>query len=381
MKRLKVGIISVGHSANVGDGLIASMIKSTLDGLDDNFFIDVSFFDIDFGEYDISESIIFDDTKKSISDFKNRFYLPRAIKNTIKNLTDKKYKNKALKFIQNQDVIIVGGGHLLIDNYAHFLSKIYVINKLCKKNNINLFYWCVGVSERFSPISKVLLSKAINNRKVYTRDSNSLIHLKYQLGDNIKAKCIADPAIFCGDFYATEIKKNSIAIGIMDPSEMRRHSKYEISREDFSRKYIKLLNNIPKEYEVKVFCNGNINDFLFIEKFILPSVRRDNVNFMTRPESYNDLIEILSDCEYVFAQRLHAVLPSISLGKKVVALKWDSKLESIISDLDLRKILYEPSFDENIVNDIINSEKISLSALVVSKDKYMNELRKLLEEL
>lgn len=381
MKKLKIGIVGVGRSANVGDGLIANMIKLTLGEVSSNLCIDVSFFDIDSGEYDISQPIESSDEHKNISEFKNRLYLPRAIKNIYKNLTDSNYKSNAFEFIKEQDLIIVGGGHLLIDNYAHFLSKLYIINKICKKNSTELFYWCVGVSRSFSPISKFILYRATRNRKIYTRDSNSLLNLRSQLDKEINAKCIADPAIFCGDYFSQENESTSIAIGIMDPSEMKRHSHYEISRMDYAEKYIKLINSIPKEIDVKVFCNGNINDYLFIKEFIKPYVIKSNTTFLKRPKNHMDLIRTVSDCKYVFAQRLHAVLPSISLGKRVIALKWDLKLESIVCDLGLESILYEPKFEDSIIEGIINSEKIDLSILKLKKETYMKELKYLLEAI
>ncbi|MBH0093517.1 polysaccharide pyruvyl transferase family protein [Pseudoalteromonas sp. SCQQ13] len=354
-KGLNIGVISVGRSENLGDAVISKSIELSLLEVDNN--TNVSFFDLDYGEYSLEESLEPKENTK-ISSFKKRTYYPRAFYNLFRVLTDANFKNKLESFVHDKDLILIGGGHLLIDNYCYFSAKLYLVANLCLKLKVRYEIWCVGVSKTHSLLSKTLLKSVLNYKIVYTRDTNSTLHIKSIMGGKVKVKSLMDPAIFIGKFQAIKpIKKYDVAIGIMDPGEMVRHSGVYVTREDFALKYINLINKLlENKMNILIFTNGNNNDFLFSKNYIYEKIiLKDNLHFAKKPVNYGDIIVSLNSSNIVFAQRLHALLPALVMNKSVIGLEWDNKLKSIFSDLGTSSSLLKPNFCyENIYEIIIN---------------------------
>ena len=133
---MNICIVGVGKSTNIGDQLIAKSLGAVVESLG---YSKVSYYDLHEGLYDVE----FCHEQLSCENFKEnkevgfKFYSPRFTKLYLKNYFNKRNLNEIFSVF---DVVIIGGGHLLIDNYGDFVIKISDIVNVCNRLNINHFF-------------------------------------------------------------------------------------------------------------------------------------------------------------------------------------------------------------------------------------------------
>lgn len=361
---IKVGVISVGKSKNIGDQLIA---KSLGEKIEQNATI-VSYFDFDSGEYEVDfkhEVIDINNYRENLHSKKKR-YIRRTFKSIVKGFFYD--KSKLDEFIAAQDMIVIGGGHLLIDNYLHFALKIDLIHKICRKKSVPYSIFSVGVSESLSYVWKHVMKGAIDKAEnLFVRDSYSYNNLteKGLRCDGV----VLDPAFFSNELGIFSSSKGRIlTLFIMDPNEMVRHSGIYLSRDDCANWWLSLYKGSIGEYDKIIFSNnGSDADFHFIKKYVEPRIKQldeyvpETTTFITQVLDYSELLCVISKSSHVVAQRLHAVIPALSLGKQCCALKWDKKLEGILSDVGVENCLIDYSYSESMVLDKLNNSRVDLN--------------------
>lgn len=139
---MNIGIIGVGKSKNIGDQLIVACIYETIKMINKEH--NISFFDFDYGDYTLHPIESKDELiPQKISKEKRRLYWPRALKNGVRLLFKSNVKLKS--FLNDKDLIIIGGGHLLIDNYLYFPLKI---KKTIEASKEKKFYYGVLAAQR-----------------------------------------------------------------------------------------------------------------------------------------------------------------------------------------------------------------------------------------
>lgn len=382
---MKVGIVGVGKSVNIGDQLIAKSLGTSVESiLEDS---EVAYYDLHHGVYDVD----FIHEERDLANYKpnkeihKKLYTPRFIKTYIKDVLNASESDLS-DFIKSVDIIVIGGGHLLIDNFGDFIIKISNVLKLCKKNNKKNIIWSVGVGDKHSAFWKLLAKRCIDeNTKIFTRDSRSCEKL-IKLGINAQG-AVLDPAFFANEIQNNITSQQNKTVFIMDPYEMVRHSNYVVSREYAAHWWCSLLEMMVQEFGVVyVANNGSYSDCFFIESYIQSKVKlnpkiRDKIIFTKRSLSYHQLLEQINSSDFVIGQRLHSIIPSIAFKKKFLAIKWDSKLENIIKDINQEDALISYSLNaEEVFNKIkcMMKNKIDYSSLDINKSQYKSTLREAL---
>ncbi|EPN4479345.1 polysaccharide pyruvyl transferase family protein [Vibrio cholerae] len=371
---MKIVIVSVGLSPNIGDQLIAKTLGSVIEKNDKN---DVTYIDLHHGLYDIE----FSQREISLSNYTpnkeklNKKYTPRLIKSL---LTCNPLSQETKVKIKESDLVIIGGGHLLIDNYFDFMIRIINHVTFAKKHNKKIIFWSVGVGTKHTIYWKLAAKYFLKGIPIYTRDSKSEDRVK-RLGLNAKGTNL-DPAFFTSNIFDGNIgtKSNSISIFIMDPYEMNRHSDYRVSRELATKWWCSIIAKAIGTFDNVTICNnGSMSDYFFIKKFIVPELEKlsliEKCVISPRVLKYDQLINNVKMSEVIIAQRLHAIIPSVSFGKKVIGIKWDSKVTDIVSDIGMEDILvsYENSTDD--IFKLIENYNVSAS-LESKKNEYLREL-------
>lgn len=362
---MKVGIIGVGLSTNVGDQLIAKCVGSSINNI--NVVDGVIYYDLTKGVYDVNYKHLSRpiSTHREVAE-KKRNHTIRFLKNYFLSFfISNTHHQRTLKFIDECDLFIIGGGHLLIDNFGDFGLKLSGIIKKIKLKNKKAVFWSVGVGARHSLLYKIFCLPAIKEIPVYTRDAASFSRAK-RLGMNVK-EIVLDSA-----FTSTEIDfdvsvdrsaKRVLGLFIMDPNESSRHSDVKVSREQAKEWWWKIIVNSSRDYdEVLIANNGSINDYYFIVNYIKPLLD-SNLNgigykVLEQSTSYLDVINSIEISTDIIAQRLHAIIPSICRGKKTLGIKWDDKVESIIGMIN-SDMLIDFDTDADIVLDKLKNIKLN----------------------
>ncbi|MFT6987137.1 MAG: polysaccharide pyruvyl transferase WcaK-like protein [Psychromonas sp.] len=373
---MNVLIVGAGKSPNVGDQLIEKVLGWTLVN---NFEeIDaVSYFDLTEGAYSIDfkqPNVEIENIKENVESKRKSYFL-----RFIKTLLNVSWSDKSLSHeVEESDVILIGGGHLLIDNYGSFLLNIIKVIRCANKLDKKIVFWSVGVGSKHSLIWRFLAKKYMSDIPLYARDSVSY-QRALRLGFNA-LDSLLDPAFFVNEIKPTANsgKSDKLGLFIMDPYEMVRHSNNNFKRHDIATWWLNLLGLLSSKFnDITIYNNGSLQDMKFIHKYILPNIK-SNITVKERALSSDQLIAFVKEPDVILAQRLHAVIPGIAFNKKIYALEWDDKLTHILQDIQSEERMLSYNMAPRDVFNTLASALAPNVDLSAEKLKYINTLKSVL---
>ena len=249
-------------------------------------------------------------------------------------------------------VAILGSGHLLQDDRMNFPTKVGRVAAICARAGTPLALFGVGAAPGWSSAARSEFAKisACNLVKLALRDQFSLDLLKRELGPSLteEMSVVRDPALLAEKVFgsAPPIRKEGavIGIGIAHPRLLRHHANRVVAGGDDLRRYFValMLNLVEQGYGVVAFSNGAGEDDRYLENVLssreLAAVREKIVR-APRPAAPTDLHRIISMTDAVVAHRLHACILAYALGRPVVALSWDQKVEDFMQSVGLERFV------------------------------------------
>jgi polysaccharide pyruvyl transferase WcaK-like protein len=266
---------------------------------------------------------------------------------------NEKLNGELKQAVSESEAVFIGGGHLLIDTYWTFPLAVRRVAEEAKRQGKPLHILLVGARGPWSAQAKRwLLGVCRYAASIAVRDEDSRRFL-LQLDPKLTSKTVtlADPALFTPEaFGLTEASagaerpgKRKIGLGIMDPHEMNRHCELRWEREDCADWWAAAAKEaLAAGHEVSLFTNGAASDNAFVEQFVKPRLKGvPGVEMTPYPTTVEQLVGTIAACHTVIAQRLHACIPSLAMGKPTYGLIWDRKLENIFADLGMSSQLID----------------------------------------
>ena len=224
----------------------------------------------------------------------------------------------------NSDVLISGGGSLLQDKTS-LKSLIYyllvIFSALMLKKKVQIY--AQGIGPINSAIGKFLTKSVLRRvNEITVRDKKSQELLKNW---GIPSVLVKDPMFE----LELPIKNKKGTVGI----QLRA---FDGINDNFMEKLAgAILKNLnDKNYEV-LSLQDDI-DAEVCERFskILKAKGAFNVEVLTNL-SINDVLEKISDMEYLVAMRFHANVAGIKAGVKTLAINYDPKVEKLAKEYNL----------------------------------------------
>lgn len=337
---MKIVILNVKYSPNLGDGAIAECLEAQITQSIPHAMVS----SIDIGgmdDYGIGGSII--SKKLSLSRFLD--VLPSTIKSKIKSylmpvMVFYKYHKKWKEKLVDCDAIIIGGGHLFMDVDNYFPSRIMTAVKAAPKG-IKIYIHAVGVSKRWTTRGKKFFENAFSHGTLCAttvRDSQSLTNWN-EVFPNIPAEICRDPAILADECYS--IKRNKkltgklVGLGVADMGNMAQHADQDIKIicGNFDS-YIEIIKNLHNMgCDIVLFTNGGDDPYL---TSLVEYMKENNsdlhsiVKIAPRPLKPIELVNLIGTFDVMIAHRLHANILAYSLSVPSIGLGWDRKLESFM---------------------------------------------------
>lgn len=353
-------VCGVPNSNNLGDRIIAETMSYLLES--EKSYNTVNF-DINQGvvNKEISEAKI----ALNASNFKKKITpnLLRKVKSYYLQMSNKKTMLDLEKYVGDADLIVVGGGHLFIDTYLSFPLALKKIKDEAKKQNKTLIISFVGARGPWSKLGKKYFKEILEYASKITvrdKDSKSFLSSMFPSMEN-KIVAMSDPALFVKDIInKNEVysdNRKSIGLGVMDPYEIKRHTGQYWNREQCANWWKNLSSEfIEKGYKVNIFTNGAATDNAFVEFYLKNINDSENIYFHSYPTKTSDIYDAIKSNDIIIAQRLHACLPSISIGKPTFGIMWDNKIKSIFEELGLEKYLIKYDVEaKELANYIFNN--------------------------
>ena len=332
---MKIVICAVPFSPNLGDGVIYENIRQLLRERVPGARI--SALDIagrdDFSVTDVSRKTLIHKVPKLL--------LPSAVCVYFGLKYALRWRRKWMERLAGADLVIIGGGQLMLDVHLNFPVKLFllscILKTLGKSGKVAIFG--VGVSPSMSVAGTWLLRRTWRNLEpvyVSTRDSASAENLQYILAKPLDVGVTPDPGIYSQRTFAASLAQRSpgniLGICISSPLELNQS---DVEKQDYGRRISAYFLELARQafasgYRVHLFTNGAPEDEALKNKLAADLAPGQAVN-LPRPALPSQLVTNISRCDSIIAHRLHANIVAYSLYIPSIGLSWDSKVRSFFS--------------------------------------------------
>ena len=271
----------------------------------------------------------------------------RAIAVNLKRL------NHWKKEIKNSDIVVVGGGSLLINNAWTFPVSLLTIFVLCKCLGKNYSFFAISTRIESSKLANLIFKVCLKNaRFVSCRDQSSREIVNRLFG--VDVNLVADPALAVSfkvrDYPFLETSDGSTILNVMGPQS---HG-YFASPNNYDR-YFSYMQDIARIllFENRLKCivvTGGKGDYQAAidlkESIGSPSIE------IHAPSTVEELIEIYRGTSFIVATRLHSAIIAIALEISVRCFNWDNKVSGFFETCGRPDLLFDASSNCQTVVDI-----------------------------
>jgi len=229
------------------------------------------------------------------------------------------------------DLILIGGGQLLLSNRFAVASFIWVY--LAKKNNAQVVFSNIGVGEKFSVLHKLLIGYAVKNCDgINVRDEKSKQRIIDLFGPVFQITVSADIVFteYKGAIGKPEIHRRKTLLGIPD---IRVYTEYNapISREEYYEKWLQYLSGISvilSECKLIYTTSEDYNECIHFSNYIYN--RYNIVISIAQYSDINEFQDLLEGAVKVVSGRMHALILGLNSGCAVKAFPISEKIISFI---------------------------------------------------
>lgn len=279
-----------------------------------------------------------------------------------------------VKALNNIDACVYIAGSIFMErgNALKHLKDLSVFIEQCKQKGIPYYF----ISSNYGPhetqeyfdISKRVFT---NCQNICFRDKYS-----YNLFSNIPNVSYAPDYLFSYNYdnYIGNTEKDTVGISIID-MDIRPHlAKYEKSYIGYIKSLVQKYIDEGKKVFLISFCEHE-GDEKGIDK-IIDSLQE---NYASKVERllYKGNIDVFlkeySKIEYMFCTRFHSMVISSMLKQKTYCLSYSTKIDNVISDLNLYKDFLK-------IENLDNEKCVNLSAFTIlsneKREQYSKEAKK-----
>lgn len=322
---MKVLVLNEGYSDNLGDQVINESLNFLLR---ENNINEISFHDF---TKNISKpiEIKFSIVNKKLKSFTDQFkeLIPSKVKWLIKNI-------KRIITVSNNkyDLVIVGGGQLILSNATFAIAMFTWIFFLRLFGTKNIVLFAVGSGTRFSFLDKLLFGYALHNvSKVYVRDYKSQEVLKNTFA--VKTDFVYDVAFMYNKYTNIKLtEKEQVLLGVISFNVYKKYNQKQLSKVQFFESWLNLLseNHINLE-NVKLFyttqddrqASLEFKDYVF---------RTYNIHLELLETGKKEiLIKELASAKVVISARMHALILGLTYNCHIITYKISDKLREFDS--------------------------------------------------
>lgn len=234
--------------------------------------------------------------------------------------------------LQKTDLILIGGGQLLMDNALGFPSKLQSFSRLARELNKPYHIVSCGIGEYWSLLAREMFTEVLTNAaSISLRDPYSMERLQQELPE-LKAQLAPDPALFTADLYPAQKQPAAPLLGICPINLLdfnrRLPKKQQYSEQAWLSWWFGLLGVLTlQRIPFRLYTTGVPQDIQFarqlLQEFALPAEI-----LLPAPASTAEYCRQVQSFSRVITTRLHAAIAAHSYGIPALAIIWDEKVRS-----------------------------------------------------
>ncbi|WP_263771187.1 polysaccharide pyruvyl transferase family protein [Propionivibrio soli] len=338
---MKIALINVKYSPNLGDGVIAECLEA---GLKERI-PGTTVVSVDVGGRDG-----FGHGGSLVGKGLGLMRIVRTLPKPLQKLTDAylvpllvkaRYGERWRETLHDCDAVIVGGGQLFQDVDLYFPMRIARAVRSAPRG-VPILVYAVGVSRRWTPRAVRLFASAFRHGELKfaaARDDLSARHWAQHF-PGLQVSVTRDPGLLAAECYRdvvgakTNNTRKVLAIGVSDLHELQQHSERsaDVAFGDIGF-YQELIRRLSGDFDLRFFTNGADLDNAFLEGLKQATesdaaLAASGATFLAPPRTPSELVSQIAEADGILSHRLHANIVGYSFGLPTVGLGWDNKLKS-----------------------------------------------------
>ena len=345
---MRVGLLNVRFSPNLGDGLLAECMErelAALPGVSKVVSVDLA-----------GRSAYGDGLQNRQLAMRVLGAMPRPVRRfaaaaMLKLLVARKLRPAWREALEGLDVLVLGGGNLIADHDLNFPIKISAAVELAAAKKLPVAVFGVGVSEDWSPAAQAYLARAFGKVRVFhvaVRDQKSQALWRDRFA--YPALVCRDPGVLASRHYARRPGDGGVVrvgLGLTDPMAVSYHGGDAIGEAEFTAWCVELARGLDgRGCEVTLFTNGSPEDRAYLQR-AAEAIRAEVPRVQVAPgfRDPGELAAFASGLDLLLAHRLHACIVAYSFGVPHVGFLWDEKVRSFFGAVGRSRFLADAGRD------------------------------------
>jgi len=402
---VKIVLVNVKFSANLGDGIIAECLAHALKK---------RLPDIEVVNCDLAGRTEFGERSGMLRSLAVSVLpgTPVRLKKTVfAKLLEVMVRRKLLpgyeRAMESADVVLFGGGQILADADLNFPMKIAAAASVARNLDLPIALHSVGVGKDWSPEGAMLFKEAfVGSDLVWASARDTLSRQRWRRhfngADIASLRLSLDPGLLGAIAYGPAEKsarpyrnRPLIGVGVTNPATLNLHNDGDdpsASAPDvnFYQKCARTINQA--EYDILLFTNGAPDDEAYLRRCFPPSVLKDfdedQISIAEPSKTPSELVATIRECDGIISHRLHANIIAYAYRIPHVGLTTNRKLDEFFAIVGRKEFLFGQSGTkpEDIATAIKRAcetpiSKISHMATISRVEEDLDELASALSKI
>ena len=333
-------VAGVPFSPNLGDGLLARCVDEAVAQLGEavaTTFVDLA------GRTDFAPTTTTNAGRGRL--LTTLASLPRPVGDAIGGTGA--YMSTARKFRSGENAaalavdrpLIIGGGHLLSDEFLNFPAKIALLGQHAAGRAAVALG--VGADANPSRSARYLFGRAfrqIDLRMVVARDETTA-DVVHSIDSSIDVLVAPDLGVLSAHLRPEQPRdplpnRYDIGVSVASPQSSHYHVGGPRDAAAVRTWWRTLLSTMAADRRILLFSNGSPEDEEF-KREIADGLTGGGVAVADTPRTPDDLLELLAASDQLIAQRLHAILPATVAGVGTLSVDPNPKVKAVMATAGL----------------------------------------------
>lgn len=342
---MRVGLLNVKFSPNLGDGLLAECMEKELaarGGVSKVVSIDLVG-RLAYGQGGVRNR----ETAIRVLGAMPRPVRRLAASSVLKMLVARKLRPHWREAMKDLDVVVLGGGNLIADHDLNFPIKIAGALELAAAARLPVAVFGVGVSHDWSRAAQAYLDRAFGKvRLVHAAVRDEMSVELWRDRFTYPVTICRDPGLLASRHFAPRGRSGGaprVGLGLTDPVALSYHGGAVIDEPQFTDWYAQLAHGlVQRGCEVVLFNNGSPEDRAYLRR--ASQVIRAQAPAVRVEPDFRDPAELsgfISSLDLLLAHRLHACIAAYSFGVPHLGFDWDAKMRGFFTAVGRGQFLVE----------------------------------------
>jgi polysaccharide pyruvyl transferase WcaK-like protein len=250
------------------------------------------------------------------------------------------------RILAEADMLVIGGGQLLMDDHLDFPLKLNKLTKLAVEKGLPVHISACGVGGRWSARGQHLIREVLSlAESISLRDRISIKRME-RFFPGFSPRLTGDPAIWAAQLYEgpPANQPTKVGLGVINIFDLNLHHRQpKLAHKQVVNFWLRFFEGLAGNgYPFELFTNGNLSDERFAR--LLAGLAKDRLSLFVpqaqRPLTPAELVRQISWYRGVMAFRLHALLLAASYLIPCIGLGWDEKVGSLFEELQLSENVF-----------------------------------------